>query len=109
MRIAVLAPISWRVTPTPLQPWEQVVSTLTEGLVRRGIDVTLFATSDSLTAAKLASVAPTGYSEDATLNAKVYESLHIAAAFERAEEFDLIRNHFDSSRSPTGDWCALQW
>ena len=91
----MLAPISWRVPPRHYGPWEQVVSTLTEGLVRRGVDVTLFATGDSLTAARLIAVAPTGYSEDPALNAKVYEGLHIAAAFERAGEFDLIHNHFD--------------
>ena len=95
MRIGMLAPISWRVPPRHYGPWEQVVSTLTEGLVRRGVDVTLFATAESLTAARLVAVVPTGYSEDPGLNAKVYESLHIAAAFERADEFDIIHNHFD--------------
>jgi glycosyltransferase involved in cell wall biosynthesis len=40
-------------------------------------------------------VAPTGYEEDLTLDAKVYEGLHIAAAYERAAEFDLISNQFD--------------
>lgn len=95
MRIGMLAPISWRVPPRHYGPWEQVVSTLTEGLVRRGVDVTLFATADSLTAARLLAVAPTGYSEDPALSAKVYEGLHIAAAFERSDDFDLIHNHFD--------------
>jgi len=91
----MLAPISWRVPPRQYGPWEQVVSTLTEGLVSRGVDVTLFATAESLTSAHLVSVAATGYSEDPAMNAKVYEALHIAAAFERAPEFDLIHNHFD--------------
>jgi len=95
VRIGMLAPISWRVPPRHYGPWELVVSNLTEGLVRRGVDVTLFATADSITAAKLVAVSPTGYSEDPGLNAKVYEGLHIAAAFERADEFDLIHNHFD--------------
>jgi glycosyltransferase involved in cell wall biosynthesis len=76
-------------------PWEQFASLLTEGLVERGVDVTLFATGDSQTAARLASVVPSGYSEDADANAKVDECLHIAAAFERAGEFDLIHNSFD--------------
>ena len=95
MKIGMLAPISWRVPPRHYGPWEQIVSTLTEGLVRRGVDVTLFATADSLTTARLSSVASTGYSDDPTLDAKVYEGLHIAAAFERAGEFDLVHNHFD--------------
>jgi len=95
MRVAVLAPISWRVPPRHYGPWEQFVSLLTEGLVERGVDVTLFATADSITSARLQAVAPTGYSEDPTLDAKVWEALHIALLFEQAAEFDLIHNSFD--------------
>src|SRR5690606_8118657 len=89
------APISWRVPPRHYGPWEQFCSLLTEGLVARGVDVTLFATADSETSARLEAVAPTGYSEDPTLDAKVWEALHIARLFERAGEFDLIHNSFD--------------
>ena len=95
MRVAVLAPISWRVPPRHYGPWEQFASLLTEGLVDRGVDVTLFATADSVTAARLVGVAPAGYSEDATLDAKAWEALHIAAVFERASEFDVIHNSLD--------------
>jgi glycosyltransferase involved in cell wall biosynthesis len=96
LRIAVLAPISWRVPPRHYGPWEQFVSLLTEGLVARGVDVTLFATGDSLTSARLASTAARGWSEDGpAADAKVSECLHISAAFERAGEFDLIHNSFD--------------
>lgn len=95
LRVAILAPISWRVPPRAYGPWEQFASLLTEGLVERGIDVTLFATADSVTTARLVATAPTGYSEDPTLDAKAWEALHIAAAFERADEFDLIHNSFD--------------
>ena len=91
----MLAPISWRVPPRDYGPWEQFASLLTEGLVDRGVDVTLFATADSITRARLVGTAPTGYSEDPTLDAKVWESLHIAALFERANEFDVIHNSFD--------------
>jgi glycosyltransferase involved in cell wall biosynthesis len=91
----VLAPIAWRVPPRHYGPWEQFASLLTEGLVARGHDVTLFATADSITSARLVGSAPTGYAEDATLDAKVWEALHIAAAFERADEFDVIHNGFD--------------
>jgi glycosyltransferase involved in cell wall biosynthesis len=94
-RIAVLAPISWRVPPRHYGPWEQFASLLTEGLVAKGIDVTLFATADSLTSARLASVVSRGYSEDPGVDAKVVECLHIASLFERADEFDLIHNSFD--------------
>jgi glycosyltransferase involved in cell wall biosynthesis len=95
MRVAFLAPISWRVPPRHYGPWEQFSSLLTEGLVERGLDVTLFATADSITSGTLAAVAPTGYSEDPTLDPKVWEALHIASLFERAGEFDLIHNSFD--------------
>lgn len=91
----MLAPISWRTPPRHYGPWERVVSLLTEGLIARGVDVTLFATADSQTSGKLAAVAPRGYSEDATLDAKVYECLHVSNVFERAGEFEIIHNQFD--------------
>jgi glycosyltransferase involved in cell wall biosynthesis len=91
----MLAPISWRVPPRQYGPWEQFASLLTEGLVERGVDVTLFATADSITSARLAGTAPTGYSEDPDLHAKAWEALHISAVFERAAEFDVIHNSFD--------------
>src|SRR5689334_16690004 len=95
MRIAMLAPISWRTPPRHYGPWELVTSLLTEALVARGIDVTLFATKDSRTAGKLAGVCPAPYSEDPTIDAKVWEMLHVAHVFERAGEFDLIHNQAD--------------
>jgi len=91
----VLASIAHSVPPRSYGPWEQVASTLTEGLVARGHDVTLFATSDSTTSARLHATAPAGYEEDASVDAKVHEALHIAAVFERADEFDVISNQFD--------------
>ena len=93
--MAVLAPISWRVPPRHYGPWELFASLLTEGLVARGVDVTLFATGDSLTAARLSSVVPRSWSEDDQVDPKVAECLHIASVFERADEFDLIHNGFD--------------
>ena len=95
LRVAVLAPISWRVPPEHYGPWELFVSLLTEGLVERGVDVTLFATANSVTNARLVGSAPRGYSECSTLDAKVWEALHISACFERASEFDIIHNSFD--------------
>ena len=95
MRIAMLAPISWRTPPRHYGPWELVTSLLTEALVARGIDVTLFATADSLTAARLEAVVPHGYSEGGGLDAKVMEMLHVANVFERADDFDLIHNQAD--------------
>jgi len=91
----MLAPISWRTPPRHYGPWELVTSLLTEALVQRGVDVTLFATADSLTAGRLEAVAPAPYSEDKSIDAKVWEILHVANVFERAREFDLIHNQAD--------------
>jgi glycosyltransferase involved in cell wall biosynthesis len=95
VRVAVLAPISWRVPPRHYGPWELFSSLLTEGLVARGHDVTLFATGDSETSATLSSVIPRAWSEDASIDPKVAECLHISEVFERAAEFDIIHNSFD--------------
>jgi glycosyltransferase involved in cell wall biosynthesis len=91
----MLAPISWRTPPRHYGPWELVTSLLTEALVARGVDVTLFATKDSQTAGRLAGVCPAPYSEDPAIDAKVWEVLHVAHVFERAGEFDLIHNQAD--------------
>jgi glycosyltransferase involved in cell wall biosynthesis len=100
LRVGVLASIAHRAPPRDYGPWEQVASTLAEGLVALGHDVTLFATADSLTAAHLHAEAPRGYEEDPGVDVprydvKVYEGLHNAAAFERAGEFDVLSNQFD--------------
>jgi len=95
LRIAVLAPIAWRTPPRHYGPWELFASLLTEGLVELGHDVTLFATADSLTTARLRATAPTGWSEDSAINPKVAECTHIADVFERAADFDIIHNGFD--------------
>ena len=91
----MLAPISWRTPPRHYGPWELMTSLLTEALVARGVDVTLFATKDSLTAGKLSGVCPAPYSEDPGIDAKAWEMLHVAHVFERAGEFDLIHNQAD--------------
>jgi len=95
MKIAMLAPISWRTPPRHYGPWELVTSLLTEALVAKGVDVTLFATQDSITAGTLAAVVPAGYSEDPAVDAKVWEFRHLAQLFDRAGEFDLIHNQAD--------------
>ena len=94
-RIAVLSPVAWRTPPRQYGAWETVASNVTEGLVARGWDVTLYATGDSLTQASLRWTVEKGYEEDKRVNPKVAEYLHISKLFEEAEEFDLIHNHFD--------------
>jgi glycosyltransferase involved in cell wall biosynthesis len=72
-----------------------VAGNIAEGLVERGWDVTLFATADSVTRARLHAVVARGYEEDRSIDPKVAEYLHISEAFEHAAEFDLIHSHYD--------------
>jgi len=95
VHIAMLSPIAWRTPPRHYGPWESVASLLTEGLVARGHDVTLFATADSRTSGTLHAVCPRGYEEDRSLIPKVWECLHISELFEQADAYDLIHNQFD--------------
>jgi glycosyltransferase involved in cell wall biosynthesis len=94
MKIAMLAPIIWRTPPRNYGPWEQVVSVLTEALVKKGIHVTLFATRDAVTKAKLEWVRETPLGEFPG-DTKVWECLHISHLMEQAASFDIIHNHFD--------------
>jgi glycosyltransferase involved in cell wall biosynthesis len=94
-RVAVLSPIAWRTPPRQYGAWETVASNITEGLVARGWDVTLFASGDSVTRAQLHAVVAKGYEEDPTIDHKVAEYLHISEAFEHAVEFDLVHSHYD--------------
>ena len=82
-RIAILSPVAWRTPPRQYGAWETVASNITEGLVARGWDVTLFATGDSVTNARLSAMVDQGYEEDSSVDPKVAEYLHISSAFER--------------------------
>jgi glycosyltransferase involved in cell wall biosynthesis len=94
-RVAILSPVAWRTPPRQYGAWETVASNIAEGLVAQGWDVTLFATGDSVTRARLHSVVDRGYEENRATDPKVAEYLHISEAFEHAAEFDLIHNHYD--------------
>lgn len=106
MRIAELAPIVERIPPVRYGGTERVVYELTEELVRRGHEVTLFATADSLTSARLASVVKVSLRE---ANAKdLYGTntgtlLHIGEAFVRQDEFDMIHDHLGFLALPTAN------
>jgi glycosyltransferase involved in cell wall biosynthesis len=94
-RIAILAPVAWRTPPRQYGAWETVASNIAEGLAARGWDVTLFATRDSITNARLHAVIGQGYEENRAIDPKVAEYLHISEAFEHAGDFDLIHSHYD--------------
>jgi glycosyltransferase involved in cell wall biosynthesis len=95
VKIALLGPIAWRTPPRAYGPWEQVVSLLAEGLVAHGVDVTLFASLDSITGAHLDGVVARPYNEDPTLDGRVWEAIHIAHCLSRSAEFDIVHNNLD--------------
>ncbi|UCG28747.1 MAG: glycosyltransferase family 4 protein, partial [Bacteroidales bacterium] len=95
MRVAILSPAAWRTPPRMYGPWEQVASNIAEGLIEEGIDVTLFATGDSITRGKLEYICPKPYSENTDLDPKVWECLHISHIMEQADRYDLIHNNYD--------------
>ncbi len=94
-KVAVLAPVAWRTPPRQYGAWETVAGNIAEGLVERGWDVTLFATKDSVTRARLHAVIERGYEEDRSIDPKVAEYRHISEVFEQASQFDLIHSHYD--------------
>jgi glycosyltransferase involved in cell wall biosynthesis len=107
MKVAMLGPIAWRTPPRHYGPWERVTSLLTEGLVRRGIEVTLFATADSVTDAELESVVPHGYAEDPSMDGRVWEALHVGHAIDLSSDFDLVHNQLDwLPLAFSGQWRA---
>ena len=95
MRVALLGPVAWRTPPRHYGPWERVTGLLAEGLVAAGVEVTLFATLDSVTPARLDGVCRHGYAEDPSMDGRVWEALHVAHALARSSEFDLVHNHLD--------------
>lgn len=95
LRLAVLASISWPAPPAGYGPWEQIAFNIADGMRRRGLDVTLFATGNSHFEGALSSVLPVGLNEDPPLSGDVFSAVHIGKFFERAHEFDLLHNNFD--------------
>ena len=95
MRIGVIASIAHRTPPITYGPWEQIASNCAEGFVARGHEVTLFATANSRTSGHLSGPVAEGYEEADGVDAKVAEALHLGSAFARADEFDILLNHFD--------------
>ena len=106
MKVALLGPIAWRTPPRHYGPWELITSLLAEGLAARGVDVTLFATLDSVTKAALDGVCPTGYEENPDIDGRVWEAIHVAHALRRSGEFDLVHNHLDWLPLAFSEHCA---
>jgi glycosyltransferase involved in cell wall biosynthesis len=101
MRIAQVAPL-WECVPPPAYGGiELVVSLLTDELVRRGHEVTLFASGDSTTLAHLESVHPRALRLDDTVKEYgMYELLNLSRVFEQAGDFDIIHSHVGCAALP---------
>ena len=105
MRVGLLGPVAWRTPPRDYGPWEQVTGVLAEGLVAAGVDVTLFATLDSITTARLDGVCPGGYGDDPSTDGRVSEAMHVSHAFARSGDFDIVHNHLDWLPLAFADHC----
>ncbi len=102
MRIAQIAPLARAVGPRVDSSIEQLVWLLTEQLVARGHDVTLYASGDSQTSARLVAPYPLGYRRDARLwdDWQFHELVHLTEAFAEAGAFDVIHSHAYAFPSP---------
>jgi len=101
MRVAQISPLWESVPPPAYGGSELIVSLLTEELVRRGHDVTLFASGDSATQAQLAAVHPRALRLDnAVKEHPIYEMLQLGQVYEQAQEFDVIHSHIGCAALP---------
>ena len=99
LRVAMVAPVAQAVPPARSGSVETVTALLTDGLVARGHDVTLFATASSVTSGRLHAIYEHGYHDDASMWPwELCELLNLAAAVERAESFDVI--HYQAVYAP---------
>ena len=99
LRIAEVGPVATSIPPPRSSSVELVTALLTEGLVARGHDVTLFATGTSRTSARLHATFARGYGEDPSLWPwELCEMFNLAAAVEQASAFDII--HYQAMYAP---------
>ncbi|PMB32603.1 glycosyltransferase family 4 protein [Fischerella thermalis BR2B] len=101
MRIAQISPLWERVPPFRYGGIELIVKLLTDELVQRGHDVTLFASGDSITKAKLRSVHDKALRLDPSVKEPIiYEQMSLAEVYENAHHFDIIHSHVGCSVLP---------
>ncbi|HEY9891430.1 MAG TPA: glycosyltransferase family 4 protein [Candidatus Sericytochromatia bacterium] len=101
MRIAQIAPLWERVPPFRYGGIELIVSLLTDELVRRGHEVTLFASGDSITKADLKSVHNQALRLDQTIKEhSLYEQMMLSSLYQQADQFDIIHSHVGCAALP---------
>src|SRR5262245_32217711 len=106
MKIAQVAPTVERVPPKKYGGTERVVHALTEELVRRGHEVTLFASGDSITSAKLFSVYPRSMREmrlKDLYGLNYWTLLNLGVAYDHQHDFDIIHDHVVPISLPTAN------
>lgn len=110
MKIAQIAPLGERVPPYKYGGTERVIHDLTESLVKRGHEVTLFASGDSLTSAKLQSVFPKSLREARVKDpygVNEWNILNIGFAYKQAESFDIIHDHSGVISLPAANFSPV--
>jgi glycosyltransferase involved in cell wall biosynthesis len=100
MRIAQIAPLWESVPPPAYGGTESVVSLLTDELVRRGHEVTLFASGDSTSLAQLKAICPRALRQAAVEEYPVYEMLLLGQVYQQAHQFDVIHSHIGCAALP---------
>src|SRR5690349_799428 len=105
MRIAQISPLIESVPPKTYGGTERIVSFITEELVRRGHEVTLFASGDSKTAARLVSICPQAlrslYSEKQSIvDGLAYHFVELEEAVSHSTDFDILHFHTDYLHFP---------
>lgn len=106
MRIAQISPLIESVPPQGYGGTERVVSYLTEELVKSGHDVTLFATADSKTSARLIPVSPQGLRlYESKVDPLAYHFIQLEEVVSRASQFDLLHFHTDYLHFPVSRRC----
>lgn len=106
MKIAQIAPVIERVPPKKYGGTERVVHALTEELVARGHDVTLFASGDSITSARLISVYPRSLREAKLKDiygTNVWTLRNVGVSFQMQDDFDIIHDHMGFVALPTAN------
>ena len=100
MRIAQIAPLQVAVPPRAYGGTERVVHALTEGLVRLGHDVTLFATGDSRTSARLVPLIARAVNFDPAIDITAVHVAALAEVYRQADHFDIIHSHVENLTPP---------
>ncbi len=107
MRIAQVAPLTESVPPTTYGGTERVVSVLTEQLVARGHEVTLFASGDSQTAARLMACSAQGLRlSNGDQDPLALAVMQLDRVLECQHDFDVIHNHLDFLAFPLARVCS---